>query len=368
MSIDPAAAAAPAPKRARTPYRPPLLSLWARNDLADNIVACLPPSNLSRLPVIAKAMRSAHPLVLFTAARRLGVIAQATDNFVSSLRSVVPERHCFREDWTKGLTRWVNGSGMAGHEWAVVDSPPRTHLRLTRDTNDDPALSPYGGPSHHGGLGGHPGGMFHRFCQTHWELAVRRFRVSLCFPNGIGRSALGYAWLRDNSGLRTIGGVYASPMSVPSLKWQAAMWVDEGDVVAVRNCYIDLCPVTPGVWYDVEATFSEADDDGYVTTTIVVSFNGDFRRKTMRSLALPLHLVKIYNLRDGQVLVGGLELEYDEVPQVRAVGDGPECRCGAAAARNVVLGGEENERRAFYHCGSCGFFEWDDGDDESEDA
>ena len=335
--------------------------------MADNIVACLPPSNLSRLPIVAKAMRAAHPLVLFTAARRLGVIAHATDNFVSSLRSVVPERHCFREDWTKGLTRWITGSGMKGYEYASVSSPPQTHLRLTRDTNDDPALSPYGDPSHHGGSG-HPGGMFHTFCHTHWELAVRRFRVSMCFPNGIGRSALGYVWLPDRSGRNNIGGVYASPMSVPSLKWQAAMWVDEGNVVAVRNCYIDLCPVTPGVWYDVEATFSEADDDGYVTTTIVVSFNGDFRRKTMRSLALPLHLVKIYNLRDGQVLVGGLELEYDEVPQVRAVGDGPECRCGAAAARNVVLGGEENERRAFYHCGSCGFFEWDGGDDESEDA
>ena len=93
--------------------------------------------------------------------------------------------------------------------------------------------------------------------------------------------------------------------------------------MVLRNCYIDLCPVTPGVWYDVEATFSEADDDGYMTTTIVVSFNGDFRRKTMRSLALPLDRLKIYNLRDGQVLVGGLELEYDEVPQIGAVdGDG----------------------------------------------
>ena len=56
MSIDPAAAAAPAPKRARTPYRPPLLSLWARNDLADSVVAFLPGTNLSKLPVNFKGI------------------------------------------------------------------------------------------------------------------------------------------------------------------------------------------------------------------------------------------------------------------------------------------------------------------------
>ena len=97
-------AAAPAPKRARVPYRPPLLSLWARNDLADNVVACLSPSSIPKLPIIARAFRAAQPLVLFTAARRLGVGALATTNFISVLRTASPER--FRETWAEGLGRW----------------------------------------------------------------------------------------------------------------------------------------------------------------------------------------------------------------------------------------------------------------------
>ena len=101
MSTDPAAA--PATKRARVPYRPPLRSLWAQNDLADSVVAFLPGTNLSRLPVISKSFRAAQPLVLFTAARRLKVLDRAQGAFLDVLREVTPDRRWFREKWTGGL-------------------------------------------------------------------------------------------------------------------------------------------------------------------------------------------------------------------------------------------------------------------------
>ena len=106
MSTDPAAA--PAPKRASVPYRPPLVSLWRQNDLADSVVAFLPGTNLSRLPAISKAFRAAQPLVLFTAARRLKVLDRAQDRFLDVLREVTPERRWFREG---GPEDWIPTGG-----------------------------------------------------------------------------------------------------------------------------------------------------------------------------------------------------------------------------------------------------------------
>ena len=75
-------------KRAHT-YRPPLLSLWSRNELADNVVAFLPPDHLPKLPVISRPFRTAQPLVLFTAARRLKVVDQMLASCVDVLREAV---------------------------------------------------------------------------------------------------------------------------------------------------------------------------------------------------------------------------------------------------------------------------------------
>ena len=65
---------------ARAPYRPPLLSLWARNDLADSVVAFARHQSVEAAGR-RKAIRAAQPLVLFTAARRLKVLDRAQDAF-----------------------------------------------------------------------------------------------------------------------------------------------------------------------------------------------------------------------------------------------------------------------------------------------
>ena len=199
-------AAAPAPKRARVPYRPPLLSLWATNDLADNVVAFLTPSNIPKLPVIAKKFRAAQPLVLFTAARRLGVAALATTNFISALRTTSPER--FRETWAEGIGRWRMDSRATHLEATVVGTPP--HLRLVRDPGNGPRSD----------AGYHHGGLYRLFrpSAASWGVVPRRFHTRVCFPNGLlGGGSVGYLWLSGDtsypggprpSSSKLIGGLY----------------------------------------------------------------------------------------------------------------------------------------------------------------
>ena len=320
-------AAAPAPKRARAPYRPPLLSLWARNDLADNVVACLSPSNIPKLPVIAKAFRAAQPLVLFTAARRLGVGALATTNFISALRTASPER--FRETWTEGLGRWQMDPRATQLEATVVGSSPHhvPHLRLVRDPSVGPGKNT---DCHHGGLY-----RLFRPSAASWGVVPRRFHTRVCFPNGLAGS-LGYVWLcgdmnypvgpRQRSS-KLIGGLYATPAmtgiyDTPTLLWTAANMrippfpleqLNPG-VEVPTNFSTALCPVTAGVWYDVEATFSIPDNEGYMTATVVVSFSGQRITHSIRCLAQTLAVVKVYNLYNGTALVGDIEVDYIEEP------------------------------------------------------
>ena len=322
-------ATAPAPKRARVPYRPPLLSLWARNDLADNVVACLSPSTIPRLPVIAKAFRAAQPLVLFTAARRLGVGALATTNFISALRTASPER--FRETWTEGLGRW-RMDPRARHpatqlEATVVGSSPHhvPHLRLVRDPGNGPRRDQ---DYHHGGLY-----RLFRPSAASWGVVPRRFHTRVCFPNGLGRS-VGYIWLSGDknypvgprpSSSMLIGGLYATPAmpdhyDTPTLLWTAAnrqippFPLPNTGIEVPTNFSTALCPVTTGVWYDVEATFSIPDNEGYMTATVVVSFSGQRITHSIRCLAQTLAVVKVYNFDDGTALVGDIELDYNEEP------------------------------------------------------
>ena len=323
----------PAPKRARVPYRPPLLSLWARNDLADNVVACLSPSNIPKLPVVAKAFRAAQPLVLFTAARRLGVGALATTNFISALRTASPER--FRETWTEGLERW-RMDPRARHpasqlEATVVGSSPHhvPHLRLVRGAahgfdSEGPSATNY----HHGGLY-----RLFRPSAASWGVVPRRFHTRVCFPNGLTgpyAGVVGYVILSGDTNYphetardaTVIGGLRGTPRvgglyNTPTLLWSSNTMVTEsvGSPEVPRSVNTELCPVAAGVWCDVEATFSNADDDeGYMTATVVVSFSGQRITHSIRCLAQPLAVVKVYNFGDGTALVGDIELDYNEEP------------------------------------------------------
>jgi hypothetical protein len=332
-------AAAPAPKRARVPYRPPLLSLWARNDLADNVVACLSPSTIPRLPVIAKAFRAAHPLVLFTAARRLGVAGLATRNFMSALRTASPER--FRETWAEGLGRWQmdpQALGGATPLGAFVDiSDPSPHLRLDRGPAD--GYDSDGPPAddmndlYHRGLYR----LFHPEAPAH--IILRRLHTRVCFPNGLSgplAGAVGHIWFSGDvwypgspaevAGVAPsylIGGLCATPRmpgisNTPTLVWTAGRMERQEDIgvnVPVhvpRNFGTALCPVTAGVWYDVEATFSNADNEGYMTATVVVSFSAQRITHHIRCLWRHLAVVKVYNHGIGTALVGDIDMEYTE--------------------------------------------------------
>ena len=304
MSTDPAAA--PAPKRARVPYRPPLVSLWRQNDLADSVVAFLPGTNLSRLPVISKSFRAAQPLVLFTAARRLKVLDRAQGAFLDVLREASPEHNIFRETWDGGLARWLRADG-EGLRADTVGSPP--HLRL-RGTNEDHT------------------GLFHHFPRSAGRsLAVKSFRAQVTFPNGAASGATGYVWLcRDpnrNEGCEAIGGIYGCYRGddievqeiepedrVGTLKWISTQRGDHGEW---ENMSMELCTVTPGVWYEVTASFSGKNANGLVTATVTVTPRGQPPSAThsIRCLANDLERIEIYNFHNGESHIGDVEVGYE---------------------------------------------------------
>ena len=299
MSTDPAAA--PAPKRARVPYRPPLLSLWAQNDLADSVVAFLPGTNLSKLPVVSKAFRAAQPLVLFTAARRLKVLDRAQDAFLGVLREASPEHTIFRETWDRGLARWQMAPPR-GLRADIVGSPP--HLRLL-------------------GNNGHSGLSHHFSRSAGRSLAVKKFRCQVMFPDGAVSGATGYVWLcRDvQPGSSAIGGIYGTYRGadddnfeggdpagqVGVLRWIAIQQNERGEW---ENVCTELCTVTPGVCYEVTAFFSDKDDDGLMTATVTVAQRGKtpFATVYVRCLAGDLEVMKIYNFQDGEAHIGEVEV------------------------------------------------------------
>ena len=274
--------------------------------MADNIVACLPPSNLSRLPVIAKAMRAAHPLVLFTAARRLKVLDRAQGAFLDVLREASPEHDIFRETWDGGLARWLRADG-EGLRADTVGSPP--HLRL-RGTNED-----------------HTGLFYHFPRSAGRSLAVKSFRAKVTFPNGAAFGATGYVWLcRDpsrNEGCEAIGGIYGCYRGddievqeiepedrVGTLRWIANQQDENGEWT---NECTELCTVEPGVCYEVTASFSEKGDDELMTAAVNVTPLGQLPLATtlIPCRAGDLEVVKIYNFHDGEAHIGEVEVGYE---------------------------------------------------------
>ncbi len=301
-------AATPA-KRARTPAcKPPFLILWGQIDLADSIVTFMGMKTLAKVPIICRSLRAAHPLILFKAARRLKVLDRAQDAFMRVLRTVSRERYCFRETWTEGLTRWqisrsFHPSGLSGLRADTVGSPP--HLRLR------------------GSHGGHRG-LSHQFSRTAGRyLAVQSFRAQVTFPSGVAK-ACGYVWLVSPlSNLHVIGGIYgtyrgeddsdmeevAPADRVGVLAWVARKETEPGEF---ENVTTELCTVTPGVCYEVTASFSVPDDDRNKTTTVTVAQHGQppFATYCILCRAGELDEVRIYNFRDGEAHIGEIEVNY----------------------------------------------------------
>ena len=271
-------------KRAHV-YRSPLLSLWSRNELADNVVAFLPPSNLPKLPVIAKPFRAAHPMVLFTAARRLKLVDRMLASCVDVLREAVPDPNCFVETWARGLGQWEMHTEAAGHLQAdIVGSPPCLRLRGAALRNHV--------------------GLFRNF-ESPSVLTARRLRIHRWSAAGT-TGAVGYVWLTNgfvNFSEQYVGGVYRN---------------GGGHLCFLtRNRHSEvhttlLCPVTLGTRYDIDASFSDADADDMMTATINVYIDGQVQAtRSVRSVAMTFKRINVYNYDSGEASIGGIELEYD---------------------------------------------------------
>ena len=116
--------------------------------------------------------------------------------------------------------------------------------------------------------------------------------------------ALGYVWFYDDRGQfdKCVGGVYKNEGQLCFL----ARDINEGPYTT------RLCPVTQGTRYDIDASFSDADEDHMMTATITISSDGVPQvTRSIRSLTIPLHRIKLYNYSHGEAHLGEIEVEFD---------------------------------------------------------
>ena len=215
-------------KRVHT-YRSPLLSLWSRNELADNVVAFLPPTNLPKLPVIAKPFRAAQPMVLFTAARRLKVVDQMLASCVDVLREAVAgrcasSRRGQRQQMDPNARRrlFLDRLRAYAFEGNRIHTARRviSQLRITERADCDASAS-----------------------RKRWSAADT---IS---------GAVGYVWLElrsSNFSEQYVGGVYRNGGG-------HLCFLSRNRHAEVHTTL--LCPVTLGTRYDIDASFSDADAD-----------------------------------------------------------------------------------------------------------
>ena len=74
-----------------------------------------------------------------------------------------------------------------------------------------------------------------------------------------------------------------------------------------------MCTVTPGVCYEVSASFSDADDDGFMITTVTVTPRGQPPSIVccIGGRAGVLDAVRIYNFQDCEAYIGDVEVGYE---------------------------------------------------------
>ena len=135
---------------------------------------------------------------------------------------------------------------------------------------------------------------------------MKRFRAQVTFPDGVSGGSL-YLLLCSFATEEVIGGVRSSD---GALTWMAT----EQDEDGLREVKIrELCTVTPGVCYEVTASFSDKDDDGNMTAAVTVTPRGQppFATISIRCLAAHLHIVNIYNFEEGETNIGEVEVEYE---------------------------------------------------------
>ena len=152
---------------------------------------------------------------------------------------------------------------------------------------------------------------------------MKSFRTQVTFPAGAATGATGYVLLLPDSYIQVLGGVYGcyrgsdhevaaiDPADrVGVLKWMATQEDDNGDCTNVTT---ELCTVTPGVCYEVTASFSGKDDHGLMIATVTVAQHGQppSAPVCLRCLAGVLDEVQIYNFDDGEAHIGEVEVGYE---------------------------------------------------------
>lgn len=278
-----------AAKLARTPPgKPPFLDVWGQIDVADGIVAFMGMRTLAKVPTICRSLRDAQPVILFKAARRLKASPDITSACLRALHAAAPrERYRFRETWAD-VGNWTNRAphmdDYSVYRESGFDNPnaPKC-LVLERSGGEgekrkgglyhalrgDGQRSDLYGPRHGGG-----------------PLTVCRFRVQICFPHGAGASyhyrQIGCIGLfgpgqvkyeEDGDGRECrYGDSPGSPgICLGRIVGTGGGLVWQSDVGNDNETRMELCQVTAGQWYDVEANLpAPRPGSAHVRTTFTV--------------------------------------------------------------------------------------------------
>lgn len=266
------------PRAART--NATLITLWrAQTDVRDTICACLSSTALPKLARLSRVFRTAHPLVLFAAARRAGGAAgyrACAGRFLDALREARREPTHFRETWASGLADWDDRTGAYGTTASVRAIGGTLALELARTFGAD-----------------HSGPLVRSFSGD--GNRVERLRVRLSCDAAAMRSG-GYVTLNGpstghNSTEDCICGVFFDV---------------DGDVAEARTRHIRLIAphvvsseevdmlvtnAAPDRWYDIDVAFD------WAARRVVVRVDGAVVLTDSGTLVQwrPLRTVRLYN-------------------------------------------------------------------------
>ena len=288
--------------------RPPLLSLWSREDPRTAVIDFLPTKTIATLPFVAKALRDAQSRLLLTAIKRRGKVAVPSPPTTRACLDalLVGEPQYFCENWARAFNR----------AFCVVcdEEAPFAELSSVKPDGDGGFLLELSGQSY-----GHRGYALSLRAQN---LLVRRLRVTMSYlelvennenPEDPG-GAVGYVMLcgphaptaqdHPNDALDDFMGgprFNTDGDGVVSLTWLKYHPSDDNeDQMLVED-------VTPDTRYVVEAVFQHES----VTScfgTVDISVDGQTAVQGLRVAYSPLSSIQLYNWSDGIARIGGIEI------------------------------------------------------------
>ena len=254
--------------------------------------------------MISRPFRAAQPLVLFTAARRLGAHTSVSTACLDALLAASPpERYRFHERWTQGLAKWQKdpqrpATDLEHVEGHIFGETPALQLIIRE-------------PSYYGG--------FYRdfsSLRAGRDPTIRRFRVQIALPRGVNQfTSIRCVQIIGNSerlhGVEDcIGALQVSYLNLnegPSLIWLSRRREVHAGLMTTHLCDLDI---DRSLWYTVEANFTYSND--VLTTAITTRIQGTgINRYTIQGAAMPLKKLMIGNSGRGEVHYGDLDVDYD---------------------------------------------------------